>query len=173
MFHLHEDRLCECKLPCLHGKKCITTQGKLAFHPDCRNLWTPCHHMEKVASQLDEYTQALGNGSAIVPEGCIPLIGYTKKKSTLLEISCGGRNFLEEREIALKTYKKNHKIKWKRQNHVKTASERCKDVKKNVVNQEMKNSLTDVTLSQYFSILEKISARKKTEVSPKVFHLCV
>ena len=46
----------------------------------------------------------------IVPKGCIPLIGYRKKPSSLLEIKDEGRNFLEERATAISIFKKNHRI---------------------------------------------------------------
>ncbi len=114
LFHLNSDRLCDCQLPCLFGERCITAQGKLAFHVECRKLWKACGHMQKISEQLEEYTLAVGQDEPKVPDGCIPLIGYAKKKSTLLEISLAGRNFLEERELALKTYKRNHKLAWKR-----------------------------------------------------------
>ena len=111
LYHLNQDRTCDCKISCLlnpENKRC-TSQGKLAVHLECRKSWIPCEHMKKVATQLEEYTEAVGNRPPQVPKGCIPLIGYEKKKSTLLDIPFDGRNFLEERQIALKTYKKNHK----------------------------------------------------------------
>ncbi len=60
--------------------------------------------MALVTAQLDEYIAAVQDSTAIVPDGCIPLIGYLKKKSTLLEIETAGRNFLEERKIALQSF---------------------------------------------------------------------
>ncbi len=48
------------------------------------------------------------NNLPIVPDGCIPLIGYSKKPSTLLRVQEAGRNFLDEREAAISVFKKNH-----------------------------------------------------------------
>ncbi len=50
----------------------------------------------------------------IVPDGCIPLIGYVKKPSTMLLVQETGRNFLEERDAAISVCKKNHKISYKK-----------------------------------------------------------
>ncbi len=153
------------------------SQGKLAFHTECRKLWTPCEHMRTVTNQLEEYTRAVadGDGIPLVPEGCIPLIGYTKKPSTLLDITLNGRNFLEERQLALKTYKKNHKIKWYHtQKKKKTYQHIAKD-KTFVVGEtrpktllQLENAVEDVldsTMVQYFSVIKKIENSDDDEVS--------
>ena len=111
LFHLNRNRTCDCDLVCLkNGDRCVA-QGKIAFHPKCRELWRPCAHMTTVAAQLKEYSEAVRNSIPKVPEGCIPLIGYSKKTSTMLKIETGGRNLLEERQIALNKFKEKHALK--------------------------------------------------------------
>ncbi len=56
-----------------------------------------------------EYTNAIRNSESIqVPKGCVPLIGYNKKPSTILKIENDGRNFLDEREAALSLFKRKN-----------------------------------------------------------------
>ncbi len=44
-----------------------------------------------------------------VPKGCIPLVGYPKKPSTMLNLNTDSRNFLDEREAAITIFKKKNK----------------------------------------------------------------
>ncbi len=91
LYHLNENRTCGCQLPCLVNKNSrCGSNGKLVVHSKCRTFWIPCDHMVKVTAQLNEYTKAVENKVPWVPDGCIPLIGYEKKKSTLLDIPFKG-----------------------------------------------------------------------------------
>ncbi len=178
LFHLNENRSCNCHLPCLVNNKRCSSQGKLALHINCRKLWTPCEHMRKVTYQLAEYTRAAANGNPKVPKGCIPLIGYAKKPSTLLDINFNGRNFLEERRIALKTYKKTYQIKWyqgkNKKKPNKTESQQIRNEKKTIPTESRHIRLLQIkpaedvlnsTMSQYFSIINKIEKSPNEKVS--------
>ncbi len=172
LFHVNSDRMCDCKSPCLFGERCLTTQGKLAFHPNCRKLWKQCEHMQKISVQLEEYSEAVGEGVPLVPDGCIPLIGYAKKKSTLLEIPFAGRNFLEERQLALKTYKKNHNLKWNYQKQrgkkLKAApptSGREKAVQKTWQSNAKEDTEKPLTMSEYFLFVKKVVNGIEQEVT--------
>ena len=169
------NRSCDCTLTCVRaGNSRCVSQGKLAYHPECREKWLPCAHMALVSAQLDEYVAAVQkDGVAKVPDGCIPLIGYTKKKSTMLEIYGDGRNFLEEREIALATFKRNHNLKKVPSKKIKKACPAKPHVQKEsgtdspaktnmkkgkTITEDFKVITPSLTLSQYFTLVQNIVA---------------
>ena len=65
----------------------------------CRNNWQQCEHLALVSKQLEEYTTALIQAGKTVEilDGCIPLIGYEKRPSTMLPLGTCTRNFIKER----------------------------------------------------------------------------
>ncbi len=173
IYHVNNDRSCECLLQCLrepNNSRCLHN-GKLAYHKECREKWKPCAHMALVTAQLDEYIAAVQDSTAIVPDGCIPLIGYLKKKSTLLEIETAGRNFLEERKIALQSFKKKHKLGPERALVNVRASPATKKSVRFAVSESHLDLQTvqnvaqkNILLNEYFDIMETILCKPPKEV---------
>ncbi len=127
--------------------------------------------MEKIASQLCEYSNICEKTIPTVPTGCIPLLGYTKKKSSLLEIKNDNRNFLNERKVALETWRKNDRAKIQLR---KTGIARMQDhpnehIQENYVvcSEDERIRYGDLTLSKYFAFERKLLECDKDKVKYK------
>ncbi len=110
-------RRCECSIRCLrHDKeRCsleTSNSNRIVYHWECRENWVQCEHMLLVSKQLEEYSEYMSKqtGLPTVPGGCIPLIGYPKKPSTMLSIKEEGRDFLAEREAAIAVHKRKYGV---------------------------------------------------------------
>ncbi len=180
LYHLNKDRACECQIPCLFNPNgtCLS-QGKVTVHLECRKFWKPCDHMKTVAAQLEEYSEAVGQTTPKIPDGCIPLIGYEKRKSSLLQIPFDGRNFLEERQMALKTFKKKHNLKWAQnkpkqlgnQHRISVRTLALEEYKKKPVRtvaleKSYKSGLDlhNVKLLEYFALIHQIKISDENQV---------
>ncbi len=172
LFHLNTDRNCDCFLPCLeqkNGSRCLK-QGKLAFHAECRKYWKPCAHMALVTAQLEEYTTLVKDGNPKVPIGCIPLLGYEKRKSTLLRIDVDGRNFLQERKAALVTYKEKkycnqqNAAEQKNTNAAMTSPVKINKEDTSLLAYCHDHDIRNITLHQYLNLVRTIEALPANKV---------
>ncbi len=111
LYHMNNET-CGCNVACLSGDTRCTKPGskydRIAYHPECMKNWIQCDHMKKVSEQLEQYSLFLAHeGKSEVPrvlDGCCPLIGYSKKISSMIKVE-NPTDFVLKRRKAIWTLK--------------------------------------------------------------------
>ncbi len=192
LFHTHPNKTCACSIPCkIDGSaRCEQKKDKykrIAYHAKCRELWKPCDHLAKVAEQLKEYSGWIDNfssGDIIVPVGCVPLIGYEKRKSTNIKVN-SNRDFLRDRLRALQSlrakkellpsrlsFKKKQYERKRIEKHNKPLSSASDKALSNIGEDmdtaqetEIPRILWEIPMQKYFSLSELIFHEDESKVS--------
>ncbi len=106
LFHTHPNRTCDCDVSCkINDTNRCEQKGdkfrRVAYHAKCRKYWKQCAHLSQISKELREYSDIMKNSDLpIVLSGCVPLIGYNKRKSSMIEVK-NFRNFVKARADVL------------------------------------------------------------------------
>ena len=70
-----------------------------------------CSDLKEITNHLEQYKRAMGqHKKPIVLKGCIPLIGYIKKKATMINVDNNERSFIRERTEVLHQVRKRMRL---------------------------------------------------------------
>ncbi len=110
LYHMSNTTTCDCNVSCGrtgNGTRCTKLHAgysRIAYHPDCMQEWVQCSHMKRVAEELEVYSAYIEEkGDEELPEvlsGCCPLIGYSKKSSSMIAVK-NPDNFIRRRRDAI------------------------------------------------------------------------